>query len=184
MIELIKQGDIAFSKPINPGFYSKSVMYFTNSNWSHCFLICPEYLETLMVIEADVEVQLVSFKQEYIDKQDDIYYIFRPIAATEEEKILACKKTILEMSGKTYGFLQIPWFAIRETLKKLTGLVLTKNINTSGIICSELVIYYLKSLNSKYNELFKDLKIDETSPEDIFRIVENSELFEKVLIKQ
>ena len=54
-------GDIAFSSPADPGFYSRAVRWFTKSEWSHCFLLSHDYLGHTVVMEADLCVQIVSF---------------------------------------------------------------------------------------------------------------------------
>lgn len=60
----------------------------------------------------------------------------------------------------------------------ITGKKLWKNFKTEGAICSESLIIYLKALGGEYEEAFKDLTQDETSPEDIYRIVKSkSDLF-------
>lgn len=166
-----RSGDIAFSYPVALGFYSRAVRFFTKSNWSHCFFLSEDYLGARMVFESDLKAQLVPFDKEYIESQVDSYELYRPTLARGNEITEACKSSFYLSAGETYGFLSIPWFAIRETLYWITGKKLTKNFRTRGSICSESLVLYLKALGPEYQEAFKDLTQDETSPEDIYRIV-------------
>ncbi len=174
-----KAGDIAFSYPADMGFYSKGVRWFTKSLWSHCFHLSIDYLGKRMVFETDLKAQLVPFEKEYIEKQGDAYELWRPIKATQADILGAAKHSFFEVAGETYGFLSIPWFAVRETVYWITGKKLWKNFKPEGAICSESLIIYLKALGGEYSEAFKGLTRDETSPEDIYRIVKSRpDLFE------
>lgn len=174
-----KAGDIAFSYPIELGFYSRGVRWFTKSLWSHSFHLSIDYLGEKMVFETDLKAQLVPFKKEYIEKQADAYEVWRPIKAKAPEILEATKHSYFTIAGETYGFLSIPWFAVREVIYWLTGKKLWKNFKTEGAICSESLIVYIKALGGEYAEAFKHLTRDETSPEDIYRVVKNrSDLFQ------
>lgn len=178
----MKTGDIAFSHPRKMGFYSKAVRFFTNSKWSHCFYISQNYMGESMVFESDLKAQIVPWNKEYIVKDKDIFEVYRPIIASERAIEKATRETYFQYAGDTYGFLSIPWFAIRETLKKITGVVLRKNFSTSGVICSELLIVYIRSLGGQYFAEFESLNPEETSPEDIYRLVKSKpHLFEFVI---
>ena len=174
-------GDIAFSSPVKLGFYSRSVRFFTKSKWSHCFYIGPEYMGMYMAIETDLKVQVVPFQKEYIEKKEDVYELYRPIKATLSDVHTASKATFYITAGETYGFFQIPWFALRSLFKWFFNKTLKNNIETDGVICSELLIIYLQGLGGLYLDAFKHCKINETSPEDIYEIVlSRPDLFEFV----
>ena len=183
-IEFLKQpkaGDIAFSYPVELGFYSRGVRFFTKSFWSHSFHLSIDYLGQRMVFETDLKAQLVPFEKEYIEKKADAYEIWRPIKATAPEILHATKHSYFSIAGETYGFLSIPWFAVREMVYWITKKKLWKNFKTEGAICSESLIVYIQALGGEYLEAFKSLTRDETSPEDIYRIVKSRpDLFELI----
>lgn len=160
-------GDIAFSYPKDLGFYSRAVRFLTRSSWSHCFYVAPPYMGELMVIETDLKVQAVPYYKEYVVKGADHFEAWTPVAASFDEKYAACYKAFQMTAGETYGFLSISWFA----LKNIFRAGWKENFFTDGVICSELVLIYLKCLNEKYADAFEDLTPDEVSPEDIYRVV-------------
>lgn len=172
-------GDIFFSSQVSPGFYSSAVMYFTRSKWSHCFYLSINYLGERVVYESDLKAQLVPFAKEYIEKQVDGYSCYRPILATQPQILQSCRSSFLLFSGETYGFLSIPWFAIKETCKRYFKIKMLKNWISGGAICSELLVIYIKGLGGEYAKAFGDLSADETSPADIYEIViSRPDLFE------
>ena len=178
---MIQQGDIVFSYPRDMGFYSKAVRYFTKSLWSHCFYISQPYMGEQMVFESDLKAQLVPWNKEYIQKNADVYEVFRPKLASARAIEKATRETYFDFAGETYGFFSIPWFAIRETLKRVFGFVLRKNFTATGVICSEMLVEYIKALGGQYFASFEHLKANETSPEDIYLIVKaRPDLFEYI----
>lgn len=176
---MIRPGDIGLGAK-RKGFYPSAVRWFTKSKYSHVFLICHEYYEQLQVFEVDLKVQTVPFNKEYVEKNDDSYVIYRPIRATESEIYNAAKLVHNTRAGGLYGFLQIPWFAVRSILQKV-GIHLKRNWFPSNDICSEMPLIYLKALNKEYAGAFFLLTENETSPQDIAKIVESRpDLFEFV----
>lgn len=174
---MIKPGDIGFGGK-RKGFYPNAVRFFTKSRWSHCFVVMPPYLGNICVLEADLKVQLVTFQKEYVEKNADYYEIWRPIAATEDEIIAACEKTFRENTGEIYGFLQIPWFAIRSILSHL-GISLSKNWFPSGEICSETQWEQFMNLGREYAKAFGIFSENECSPEDLYGVMKSRlDLFE------
>ncbi len=166
-----RAGDIAFSYPVALGFYSRAVRFFTKSKWSHCFFLSEDYLGHRMVFESDLKAQLVPFEKEYLEGQVDAYRIYRPKRARGNQITDACKYCFWVTAGETYGFLSIPWFALRETIYWITGKKLWKNFRTEGSICSESLLLYIHGLGEEYSEAVKHLTRDETSPEDIYKVV-------------
>ena len=160
------------------GWYPRAVRFFTRSKWSHCFILANSYLERNCVLEADLKVQLVDFEKEYIKKVADSWRIYDPVQATSSEKNYAAAETFKEYNGQTYGFLQILGMAIRIMLRWLGISKNMRNLFPSGVICSELVLYYLKALGGEYEDAFKHLSLDETSPDDIYQVIyDNPKLF-------
>lgn len=171
-------GDIAFSTKADSGWYSKSVRFFTKSQWSHCFFLSEDYLDEAQVWEIDLKAQLVPFKKEYIEKQIDVYEMFRPTITNKSKIRAAAQECINGTAGETYGFLEIPWFAVRSLLSKI-GVHLKENVNKDGVICSEALFIYLSSLGGGYANAFSQFTRDEVSPEDLYKVVkERTDLFE------
>jgi hypothetical protein len=169
----IQVGDIVFSGKRKAGFYSKSVMFFTESRWSHCFFIMTDVANEKAVLEADLKCQVVPWQREYEINDNDYYEVFRPIKASEEEKINSANRVYREYSGEEYGFLQIPWFVWDSICKKI-GWSSGKNWFPSGAICSEVQVDYIQGLNVEYDEAYKDYQdLNRVSPEDSYQIVIN-----------
>lgn len=175
----MKCGAVFFSHPRNMGFYSKGVRYFTKSKWSHCFYIGPPYMGELMVIETDLKLQVVPFEKEYVEKNQDIYEAHFPVKASGADILGACKVAYRQSAGETYGFFSIPWFAFRAKLGWLFSF--KKNFSTSGAICSESLVKYIRALGGEYEKCVSHLTDDETSPEDLYKIVlDRKDLFNLV----
>jgi len=175
----MKVGAIFFSHPKALGFYSRGVRYFTKSKWSHCFYVGPAYMGELMAIETDLKLQVVPFQKEYIEKNQDTFEAFYPTKASATEVLAASKLAYRETAGETYGFLSIPWFAFRAKLSFLFSF--KKNFSSSGAICSELLVKYIRYLGGRYAECVSHLTDDETSPEDLYKVVlANKDLFERI----
>lgn len=167
---MIQQGDIAFSGKAKWSFYSRGVMWFTKSRWSHCFFLLGDVCGHLSVLESELNVQTVPFEREYIQKQVDYYEIYRLTAASQEDLQRAAKESYHLMSGQMYGFLQIPWFMYRAAMKRWFGLDRHKNWSTGGVICSELLYNYIYAVGGEYRELLKDFGPDNVSPQDLYDI--------------
>lgn len=174
---MIKPGDIGLSNK-RKGWYPAAVRFFTRSKFSHVFIVGHEFYNELTVIEADLKVQVVPFKKEYIEKNADAYKIYRPKLASQKEIYKALAKTYQSAAGETYGFMQIPWFAVRSILGKF-GIKLSHNWFPIGQICSETPVGYLKDLGQPYAVASINLTPNETSPEDIAKIIlAREDLFE------
>lgn len=177
---MIRAGDIGFGGK-RKGIYPRLVRFFTSSRWSHCFVVTPPILGHLSVIEADLKVQCVPFQKEYVEKNTDYYEILRPFRATESQIWRACSELYARDAGATYGFLQIPWFALRALLAPL-GVHLRANPLPDGEICSETIWQYLNLLGGPYARVLDGFGENECSPEDIYRAVKDRpDLFEVVL---
>lgn len=177
---MIRPGDIGFGGK-RKGFYPNAVRFFTRSRWSHCFVVTPPFLGELSVLEADLKVQIVPFQKEYVEKDADYYEIWRPIAASDSDLWGAASKTWIESAGSVYGFLSIPWFAIRAILA-LAKVRLTKNWFPEGEICSETLWQFIDNLGGEYKKLVSTFGENETSPQDLYALVTSRpDLFEFVM---
>lgn len=74
--------------------------------------------------------------------------------------------------GTRYGVFQIIGFIIAKTFG------LKNNPIGQGVICSELVLMYL--LNSPFSNDFKHLRLNKTSPEDLYEIIVKSLSFKRI----
>jgi hypothetical protein len=177
---VVQPGDIGFGGK-RAGFYPSAVRLFTKSKWSHCFVITPPVLGEISVIEADLKVQVVPFHKEYILKDADYYEVWRPIRSNESLLYSAVADLYKKDAGEIYGFLQIPWFAIRSLLGKV-GIKISKNWFPSGEICSETLWQYMHNLGGEYRKAVELLGENESSPADLYNIVKDrNDLFEFVL---
>lgn len=177
----VQVGDIVFSGNRKKSFYSNAVMFFTNSKWSHCFFIMTDVANERAAFEADLKCQVVPWIREYGSSDNDYYEVYRPIKASNDEKIAAANHIYMEYSGEIYGFMQIPWF-IWDALCKKIGWDAGKNWFPSGVICSESLNEYIHKLNKLYNDAFNsESDMNRASPEDLYLIVKkHPELFEYV----
>jgi hypothetical protein len=144
----------------------------------------PEYLGELSVLEADLKVQLVPFQKEYVQKNADYYEVWRPINVSDPDILKACSDIYRSDAGEIYGFLQIPWFAIRQILRRVGINMNGRNWFPSGEICSETLWSYLSRLPMEYSCLVSGVGENECSPEDLYAVVQSrSDLFKKILVK-
>lgn len=164
---MIKPGDLGLSAK-RKGWYPAAVRFFTQSKYSHIFIIADEYYGQIQVIETNLNVTTTSFKKEYEKKNADSFVVFRPIKTTQSEIHDALHYIHGAYSGDTYGFLQVPWFAYRAIMR-VFGFKPKYNWFPAGQICSETPLEYLKLI---YADAFSHLTPNECSPEDIAKVVE------------
>lgn len=180
-LEFLKEpqsGDIAFSHPADLGFYSKAVRFFTASKWSHCFFMAHSYLGHDVVMEADLCVQIVPFQKEYIEKENDLYEMYRPIKASKVDIINASKVCFDLNAGEAYGFLEIPWHMFKAVLGWF-GIKLKNNPTNTGVICNELLYDFLYNLNPDYRDSLNGIISSDTNPEELYKVVlSRPDLFE------
>lgn len=177
-LKQVQAGDIAFSHPVKLGFYSRAVRFLTKSKWSHCFFMPHDYLGEVIVMEADLCVQIVPFKKEYIDKKEDCYEIFRPTKAAKIDIINSSKICLNTKTGKKYGFLEIPWHALKSILGWF-GIKLENNPIETGEICNDILYAYLFNLREEYRDGISHLKASDTNPEEIYDfVIDRPDLFE------
>lgn len=182
---MLKIGDIGFSSSYGTGFrrfLSNSIRFFTKSKFSHVLMITDDVEKIEAVQEADIIVQVVPFDRNYRKCETEKYRMYRP-SAPEVDKVRAAKRCFMEFAGVTYGKLQLIWFVYRwfnENLFK-RDVRHQKNWMADGVICSELVYWYLWYLGDPYQNLLKPWNPDTIQAQDILTIVEaNPELFELI----
>jgi hypothetical protein len=174
---MIRAGDIGFSHR-RDGVYSRGVRFVTGY-YTHCFVGIPEIFGEPALIEADYKVQVVSFRTEYVEKTCDDFELWRPLCANDEDIYNATKEIYYKYAGKTYGFMQIPWF-MWQRLCKLIGINPGRNWFPAGVICSELAQGYLELINPLYKEAFP-FTLDEVNPDMLYEVVSTRpDLFVKI----
>ena len=178
----VQQGDISFSGKRASNWYSDGVKAITESKWSHSFIVAGLALGELSAMEADLDVTMVSWQSQYVDKNNDYYEVWRPIKASQSNIEAAAKYCYNNYAEEPYGFLEIPWFIYRIYAKKWFGINATTNWSSSGMFCSGLTYNYLYQLGGEYRDILKDFKDNTMSPQDLYNIVlARPDLFEFVL---
>ena len=158
---LFPKGAIGFSLK-RRNWVSKIVAWFTTSRWSHTFVIYQDQPEVLVVEAGTLQVQLVPIAK-YQSSGYNVAY-FSPVAFTPEQIDAGVAKA-RESIETTYGWLQILGFVPVIVSRRLFGRKIS-NPARGGIVCSELVLQYLRGIDpgGKWAGMDKDA----VSPEDLF----------------
>lgn len=161
------------------GFVPWAIKWFTGSAFSHSFVTTPDILGVPMCIEAaEGGVDFTRFDSSYANDQNEGYEVWN---IKIDQKIKdAALVSILNDLELSYGFLQYPFF-VYERVCKLFGKDIKshKNWNTSGMICSQLCVAYLKACGLE--KVFVGYGDGNVVPQDLQNIfMAHSELFEKV----
>lgn len=123
------------------------------------------------VQEATHLCQIVPFERNYIKDPDNGWELWEiNTEFTEEEEIEASLRYLFYLySGKSYGYGQLLYFIYRWAFEGV-GLKAPKNNPLgSGLICSELVYYYLDLVG--LDSRVKHLSHDTVNAEDLYRVV-------------
>jgi hypothetical protein len=157
---------IAFTKR-NGNIFSRMVQHFTESNWSHCFLVLERVGNDHLILESSVVGGVKFNVLSYYTKNDTVEYEIYDVPGTAFETY-----SVMDMYGDSYGYLQAGGYLIAKLLK------LKKNPFTQGIWCSELVLHWL--LDSPLKASFIHLPHNKVTPEDIYQIVKKNNHFRKL----
>ena len=156
-----RKGDVGFCTK-RGNFLAKAIRWFTRSKWSHTYVIYQTEPE-ILVLEAGVfQVQLVPFSK--YESKKYVNAVMRPVNFMPDaiEKGLAKVKEKIEAH---YGWLQLIGFIPVVLFKRLLGMKIS-NPAKGGIICSELVLQYLRGLDPGCH--WDKMDRNATSPEDLF----------------
>lgn len=180
----MNKGCIGFSNN-KKDFLPRLIRLFTNSGISHTFIITFPKDGKVMIEEASTTVVEGTFQASYSEDSYTDYWMFkiRDGLTTEAQIDEALKYCHDELLGVTYGKLQLLYFPYRWLMKTFFNKDVRheKNWFTKGVICSELVYYFLHRLGPKFQDLLKDFDPDTIQAQDILEIVEmNPEVFEFV----
>ncbi len=155
-------GMIGFSR--SSGISSRLIRWFTRQDWSHAFIVMPERGEDglPMILESDISSVSITSLGKYQKSGDHVE--IATISSLNTEKGLGVAQTKL---GRTYGFFQILGF-LPVLLGRRFGIPV-KNSYTDGIVCSELVCFYLYGATG--DEKWFKMK-DDTTPGDLYNTLQ------------
>ena len=158
-------------------FVAKCIRFFTKSQWSHTFCVTMDDELLGPIVEEAGPVGVVNAS---IDSYIDGPYFFKLwTVKASADQIDAGIMRVFPMLNKSYGYAMLlgfilVWLWYKITLRKIN------NPFRGGIICSELVLEYLKAIFPD-NEELKGMDRDTTSPEDVYEFVlRNPDLFEEI----
>lgn len=165
-------GAIGFSSN-KIGLFPKLIRAVTRSRWSHCFIYIDDVLGEKSVIEASDLVQVVPFSRNYVKNPHEEFQLFEIVDAKADKILEALNFAYCTYSGASYGFLELPFFILRNFLNK--------NPIHKGVICSELLIRYIQLLDGDHAQAMRSLDAESSSVEDIYRIViSRPDLFKRI----
>jgi hypothetical protein len=160
------------------------IRYLSKSKYAHTFLwIWNDHALGPVVYEAADNGVTLNFAdpEGYLDPKKYLVNVFMPIA--DATAINGALFKIRRYNGYMYGYFQLLGFAFVYIWLAITG----KRVNnpiTGGIICSELVIIYLKYLFPDEEEIQK-MDRNTTAPEDIYEfMVKRTDLFKEIPIPE
>lgn len=177
MITSNLQGAVGFSKYKGKGFQgflTNVVKFFTEGKFSHTFIVVEHSSFGLLILEANGKQIVITRLSKYFEKgyEFEIWKCKEPTSKIKESLDYISKKFLEKQYGwlQCFGFMLI-WFCKKALFMKVN------NPFGGGVVCSELVLEYLKSLGM---DEALDLDADSVSPEDIHLIIEKSGKFQKI----
>lgn len=161
------------------GFIPNAIKAVTNSQFSHSLVTLPDILGISMCIEAaEGGVDTTRFDTGYKNNLNEGYQVWR-VKVESAAKDTAIK-SILNDLEVGYGVLQFPWF-IWRAVNRLFGkdIKAQNNWDTSGMICSQLCVAYLKACG--LSSVFVGYGNGSIAPQDLQNIfVAHPEHFELI----
>lgn len=140
----MKYGDVVFADT-KTGMIPGAIKWITSSQFSHSLVTVPDVLGTPMCIEAaETGVDFTRFDTGYVENQNEGYEVWT-LNIDQSIKDAAIISILADLETG-YGALQFPWFVWRK-LNSLIGrdIKAQNNWDTSGMICSQLCVAYLKA---------------------------------------
>jgi len=152
------------------------IRFFTRSTVTHGFVFTFWMNGIPSVQEASASVQIVPFLSRYHGNPKHSYQVYKVIAkeVTPGDVDGALRQIFEEFAGREYGWLQLLWFPYRwfkETVLGAKNVHREKNWFTRGVICSELLFWYLKYLDPLFSDLFREYDGDTVQPNDLLMVV-------------
>lgn len=155
-------------------FISKVIRWFTRSRWSHTYVIRQIDPDILVLEASTFQVQLVPITKYESKKFSNAF--FRPEGFKDAD--ISCGLMKAEDKIEThYGWLQLLGNIPVIIVKRLFGLKI-HNPSKGGVVCSELVLQYLRGLDP--SGPWTSMDKDTVSPEDLYEILSTHPKFRKV----
>jgi hypothetical protein len=182
---MISPGQIAFVNS-KSGWFGKFVKFFTKSKLTHTFVCFYPVQGVDLIFEANERCMLSPYELDYLMNDDEDFILYEVI--TDKDKAPSIMDFYLEYSNVAYGYTQLIWFMWRW-FTGLFGIHLDNKKHrkyfVKGILCSELVFYYLQSLNiPALNFKLEQWNANSIDPQELFDLVRYSpELFREIFKK-
>lgn len=155
-------------------FVSKVIRWFTRSRWSHTYVIRQVEPDILVLEASTFQVQLVPVTKYESRKYANVF--FRPEGFKDAD--VSCGLMKAEEKIEThYGWLQLVGNIPVIIAKRLFGLKI-RNLSRGGVVCSELVLQYLRGLDP--SGPWGSLDKNTVSPEDLYEVLSSHMKFKKV----
>lgn len=166
-----KPGMIGFSARQN-NLMSKMIRFFIG-RFSHTFVTTLPFGGVPSLQEAELLIQVVPLTKYTNDKHNPFcLFEIAPEFASEEVINKALLECYEEYAGVTYGVLQLPWFMWAWLNKKIgRDISHSNNWFTRGVICSELVYYFLVKLGPEFKALVEEYNADVIQPVELYNIL-------------
>lgn len=152
---------------------SAIIRYFTNSPWSHTFIVLDESIHNTYVLEANAGGTDIRSWGEYANPAVCPTDLYEPLATPEAiEKALTYTQNKYE--GDTYGYFELLAIGVKIILAKLK--FRWHDPVEQGAICSQVVWDYLRQL---FPNEFSSLSGNSVTPADLYAIVSKSPNFKQ-----
>jgi len=161
------------------GLVPNAIKWFTDSQFSHSFVMMPDVFNIPMAIEAASSgVDMTRFDTGYRDNLNEGYEVWN-IKINQHVKDMALK-SILNDLEVGYGYLDFFYFVARKICKIFGKDIKNENnwFSKDGIICSQLCVAYLKACGLNIFSGYGNGSISPQDLQDIFNA--RPELFEKI----
>jgi len=136
---------------------SKLIAWYTESKWSHCFIVYSKIEDDYLILEASYSG---GVKFNLLSKYTDVSHDVELISVTDTPLT-----NILPLMGHNYGSLQI----LGHFLSKILGLKV--NPLTKDLVCSEFVLLLLR--DSTIKNRFDHLDLQLVTPQEIYEVLKN-----------
>lgn len=167
------QGTIGFCTK-RRNFISRVIRWFTRSKWSHTYVIRQNEPDILVLEAGMFQVQIVPITKYQSRKYANVY--FQPDGFSQADITCGLMKAG-EKIETHYGWLQLLGFIPVIMAKRLFGMKIS-NPSKGGVVCSELVLQYLRGLDpaGPWGTLDKNT----VSSEDLYEVLSKHAKFKLV----
>lgn len=155
-------------------FISKVIRWFTRSRWSHTYVIRQTDPDILVLEAGKYQVQIVPITKYESSKYQNVFFV--PEGFKSEDIALGLMAAGDKIEAN-YGWLQLVGNIPVIIMKRLFGMKIS-NPSKGGIVCSELVLQYLRGLDP--TGPWRSLDRNTVSPEDLCEVLSSHAKFKKV----